>query len=82
MDPQRRIWHLMSMATTATHDLRSGDVIELGAGDEAVTALVLLVSDDKVILDRCDETCPVVVEYADLGDFRIFRPELLSAVAA
>lgn len=72
----------MSMATTATNDLRSGDVIELGAGDEAVTALVLLVSDGKVILDRCDETCPVVVELTDLGDFRIFRPELLTAVAA
>ena len=33
----------MRMATTALHDIRSGDVIELGAGDDAATALVLLV---------------------------------------
>ena len=82
MDLRRRISHLMSMATTALHDIRSGDVIELGAGDDAATALVLLVSDTKVILDRCDDSLPVVVDLAELGPYRVFRPELLETVAA
>jgi len=82
MDLRRRISHLMSMATTALHDIRSGDVIELGAGDDAATALVLLVSDTKVILDRCDDSLPVVVDLSELGPYRVFRPELLETVAA
>ncbi len=66
--------------TTTPGDLRSGDVIELGDGDDAVTALVLLVSDDgKVILDRCDGTCPVVAEVDQLRSFRVFRPEPAAA---
>ena len=73
----------MSMATTALHDICSGDVIELGVGDEAVTALVLLVSDDsRVILDRCDGTLPTVHDASELGPFRVFRPEHVATVAA
>lgn len=63
------------------NDVRSGDVIELGAGDDAITALVLLVTADgtKFILDRCDGTCPQVVERHEVGAFRVFRPELVAA---
>lgn len=68
-----------------TMPLAAGDVIELGAGDSATTALVLLVSDAsdgvgfKVILDRCDGSCPVVVEQARLGAYRVFHPDLIAA---
>ena len=72
----------MSMATTLIEDLRSGDVIEVGAGDDAVTALVLLVSGDRLILDRCDGTTPFVVEVAELPEWRLFRPDPGSADAA
>ena len=82
MDPTRRMRHLMGMATTVIDELRSGDVIELGADDEGVTALVLLVSGDRVILDRCDDSTPVVVDLAELGEWRVFRPEVASADAA
>jgi hypothetical protein len=82
MDLRRRISHLMSMATTALHDIRSGDVIELGAGAAAATALVLLVSETKVILDRCDDSMPLVLDVSELGPYRIFRPELAETVAA
>lgn len=63
------------------NDVRSGDVIELGDGDDAATALVLLVSDDgaKLILDRCDGSCPTVTERDGLGEFRVFRPDLIAA---
>ena len=72
----------MSMATTLIEDLRSGDVIEVGAGDDAATALVLLVCGDRLILDRCDGSTPVVVELAELHHWRLFRPDADSSDAA
>ena len=63
-----------------TPDLRSGDVIELGSGDDAVTALVLLVTEDeRAILDRCDGSLPIVADIAQLRPFRVFHPELEAA---
>ena len=52
----------------------TGDVIEIDAGDEPISALVLLAADDFVILDRCDESTPVVLRRDELVDFRVFEP--------
>ncbi len=52
----------------------TGDVLEFAAGDDAITALVLLAADDFVILDRCDGTTPFVVRRDELVDFRAFDP--------
>ena len=52
----------------------TGDVIEIDAGDDAISALVLLAADDFVILDRCDDTTPVVLRRDELVDFRRFEP--------
>lgn len=54
--------------------LATGDVVEIDAGDDAVSALVLLASDDFVILDRCDDSTPFVVRYDELAGARVFEP--------
>lgn len=52
----------------------TGDVLEIAAGDDAITALVLLAADDFVILDRCDGTTPFVLRRDELVDFKAFDP--------
>ncbi len=59
--------------------MRAGDVIELTVDGEAVTAVVLLVNDSHVILDPFDGRTPVVLEHAELGDYRVFSPDLVAA---
>ncbi len=54
--------------------LETGDVIEITKGDDAVSVLVLLAADEFVILDRCDDSTPVVVRIDELADFRRFEP--------
>ena len=48
---------------------------------EAVTALVLLAGDDMAILDTCDGSTPFVVRYEELGEIRVFEPDVLSSAA-
>ncbi|PIE32278.1 MAG: hypothetical protein CSA55_03650 [Ilumatobacter coccineus] len=52
--------------------LETGDVIEIERGDDAMSALVLLATDDAVILDLCDGTTPVVVKNDELVSYRKF----------
>lgn len=55
-------------------ELATGDVVEIDAGDDAVTALVLLAADEFVILDRCDGSTPFVLRLDELTGVRVFEP--------
>lgn len=63
------------MSTILNERIETGDVIELGRDGELISALVLLATDDAVILDACDDTTPFVVRRSDLVDYRLFQPE-------
>jgi len=60
-----------------TGDIQTGDVLEIDRDGEMISALVLLATDDAVILDACDDTTPFVVRRSDLVDYRLFSPELV-----
>ncbi|MEY4175470.1 MAG: hypothetical protein RI900_2635 [Actinomycetota bacterium] len=53
-------------------ELHTGDVVEIGGGDTVLTALVLLATDEFVVLDPCDGHVPLVVRNVDLHDVRVF----------
>jgi hypothetical protein len=55
--------------------LETGDVIEIDAGDDSISALVLLAADDFVIIDRCDDTTPVVLRRDELSNYRRFEAD-------
>jgi uncharacterized protein YkvS len=61
--------------------LSAGDVIEFADGEETASALVLLANDASVILDRCDDSLPIVRTYDELGDVRRFVPAALGLAA-
>lgn len=63
------------MSTLTNERIETGDVIELMHEGELISALVLLATDDAVILDACDDTTPFVMRRGDLVDFRLFQPE-------
>ncbi len=63
------------MSTILNERIETGDVIELHRDGELISALVLLATDDAVILDACDDTTPFVVRRSDLVDYRLFQPE-------
>jgi len=52
--------------------LIAGDVIELDIEDDSASALVLLATDEFVVLDPCDGRTPIVVRLEDLGPVRVF----------
>jgi len=60
-----------------TGEIQTGDVLEIDRDGEMISALVLLATDDAVILDACDDTTPFVVRRSDLVDYRLFSPELV-----
>ncbi|MFN3254936.1 MAG: hypothetical protein ACE37B_04525 [Ilumatobacter sp.] len=71
---------------TAALLLRAGDVIEIDGdgsidGSNDVTALVLLVNDEFVILDRCDESTPCVLSLDELAPFRRFDAAAVLGIA-
>jgi hypothetical protein len=63
------------MSTLLNERIETGDVIEMNRDGELISALVLLATDDAVILDACDDTTPFVVRRGDLVDYRLFQPE-------
>jgi len=65
------------MTTLLNERIETGDVIEIDRAGEMISALVLLASDDAVILDACDDSTPFVVRRSDLVDYRLFRPEFV-----
>jgi hypothetical protein len=76
VSPEREI-----MTTMLLEQLAAGDVIEVKSaknlGDDVVTALVLLATDEFVILDPCDDTTPMVVSTEELVEYRKFDPTVL-----
>jgi hypothetical protein len=66
---------------TQTSRIEDGAVLEIERDGEAMTVLVLLASDESLILDACDGSTPFVVRYDELGTFRVFEPELLDLAA-
>ncbi len=68
------------MNTVMEQKIETGDVLELvlpdAAGVEAVSAMVLLATDEFVILDRCAGSTPFVLRFDEFGDYRRFEPSL------
>ncbi|MSZ04130.1 MAG: hypothetical protein F2934_03555 [Actinobacteria bacterium] len=52
--------------------IETGNVLEVRIDGEWVSALVLLASDEAVILDLCDGSTPVVLQAEELQDYRLF----------
>jgi len=63
------------MSTLCNERIETGDVIELDRDGELISALVLLATEDALILDACDDTTPFVMRRIDLIDYRLFQPE-------
>ncbi len=62
------------MTTLLNERIETGDVLEITIGDDVVSALVLLASDEAVILDTCDGSTPFVVKRDELIEYRKFNP--------
>ncbi len=63
------------MSTMLSERIETGDVIEVQREGKLISAMVLLATDDAIILDACDDSTPFVVRRHDLLDYRLFRPE-------
>lgn len=67
------------MNTTLLQQLAAGDVIEVTTIDgDAMTVLVLLATDDFVVLDPCDDSTPFVIKNSELTEYRKFDVDQLS----
>jgi hypothetical protein len=64
-----------TMTTMLMEVLDTGDVLELVRGGDVVTVLVLLATEDSVVLDPCDGSTPFVVRAEELVEYRKFDPE-------
>lgn len=67
------------MTTLLLEQLTAGDVIEVktkaDVADDVMTVLVLLATDDFVVLDPCDDTTPFVMEWDELVEYRKFTSD-------
>jgi hypothetical protein len=63
------------MSTLLNERIETGDVIEIDRDGERISAMVLLATDDAIILDACDDSTPFVLRRRDLVDYVLFRPE-------
>lgn len=59
---------------TASNQIESGDVIEIDRDGEPTTVLVLLATEEAVILDALDGTTPFVVQTDELQTYRKYQP--------
>ncbi len=64
------------MTTLLLEELTAGDVIEVktaeNVADDVMTVLVLLATDDFVVLDPCDDSTPFVLQNDELVEYRKF----------
>jgi hypothetical protein len=65
------------MTTMLMEQLQTGDVIEIKSGDDVITVLVLLATDDALVLDPCDGATPFVLNTEELVEYRKFDAEAL-----
>ncbi|MEI7617265.1 MAG: hypothetical protein WCK14_01475 [Actinomycetota bacterium] len=63
------------MITLLSNRIESGDVIELDRDGLWISAIVLLATDEAIILDACDDSTPFLIRPIDLVRYRVFRPE-------
>jgi hypothetical protein len=61
-----------TMTTVLMEKLNTGDVLEVRTQDDVMTVLVLLATDDFVILDPCDDSTPFVMQRDELVEYRKF----------
>ena len=62
------------MTTLLNERIDTGDVLEIVLDDAVVSALVLLATEEAVILDTCDDTTPFVLKRDELVAYRKFDP--------
>ena len=62
------------MTTLLSDRIETGDVLEINRDGELISALVLLATEEAIILDACDDTTPFVVRRSDLIDYKLFDP--------
>jgi hypothetical protein len=62
------------MTTLLNDIIETGDVIEIIHGGDMISALVLLATDEAVILDACDGSTPFVLKRDELVEYRKFVP--------
>lgn len=68
------------MTTLLMETLLAGDVIEIrskATHDEVMTVLVLLATENFVILDPCDDSTPFVLQASELVEYRKFDADAL-----
>lgn len=63
------------MTTLLNERIDTGDVIEVNLAGELTSTMVLLATDDFVILDACDDSTPFVVKRDELVSYRKFTAE-------
>ncbi|MFT4656472.1 MAG: hypothetical protein ACJAXA_000097 [Candidatus Aldehydirespiratoraceae bacterium] len=67
------------MNTMLMESLNAGDVIEVrtqAAHDNVMTVLVLLATEEFLILDPCDDSTPFVIQSDELIEYRKFDAAL------
>ncbi|MFK7917202.1 MAG: hypothetical protein AB8G14_03925 [Ilumatobacter sp.] len=63
------------MTTLLMETLLAGDVLEIrtkATNDDVMTVLVLLATENFVILDPCDDSTPFVLQAEELVEYRKF----------
>jgi hypothetical protein len=72
------------MATMLIQELKAGDVIEVktaaNVDDDVMTVLVLLATDEFVVLDPCNDSTPFVVKCTELAGYRKFDADEVFSV--
>ncbi len=62
------------MTTLLNEQIDTGDVIEVKLNGDVVSTMVLLATDEFVILDPCDDSTAFVVKRDELVEYRKFIP--------
>jgi hypothetical protein len=64
------------MTTMLMERLETGDVLEIRTPDrDVITVLVLLATEDALVLDPCNDETPFVVNTEELVEYRRFDAE-------
>ena len=68
------------MTTMLMEQLKTGDVLEIKTSDnDVITVLVLLATDDALVLDPCNDDTPFVINTEELVEYRKFDAESMFA---
>jgi hypothetical protein len=70
-----------TMTTMLMEKLNTGDVLEIATDDDVITVLVLLATEESLVLDPCNGDTPFVVNSEELVNYRRFDAEAMFADA-